>query len=802
MGPAEQADLFDDLKAKGKEDTASARGSQPPPPPVPPAGGGNGNGDNDSAPLAQYAEVAYLQYAISVVKGRALPDVADGQKPVQRRILYAMSEMGLAPNAKPVKSARVVGDVLGRFHPHGDASTYEALVRVAQDFSLRYPLIDGHGNFGSPDGDPAAAYRYTECRLTPIASLLLDELGQGTVDFVPNYDGSAKEPALLPARLPFVLLNGASGIAVGMATEMPSHNLKEVADACVRLVEQPKTTLPEILKVLPGPDFPGGGQLISSPAEIAQVYETGRGPLKLRARWRIEEMARGQWQLVVTELPPLTNARKVLEEIEELTNPKVKLGKKSLTQDQLQLKQLLLASLDGVRDESGKDARVRLVFEPKSRNQDQQAFAQLLLAHTSLEGNFPANLVAIGRDGRPRQKALLEILNEWIEFRIETLRRRSAHRLERVRDRLHVLEGRQLVLLNIDKVIRIIRQADDPKADLIKAFKLSERQADDILEIRLRQLAKLEAIKIEQEMKELQAEQNKLQKLLDKPAALRGLLVTELREDAKKFGDARRTLIERAEVAEVEVPVIDEPLTVILSQKGWIRARQGHGIEAASITFKEGDGLLALQECRSVDAVTFIASHGRVYTVAASALPGGRGDGQPITSLIELGLGARVVGMVCGQPAQKLLLATTDGYGLICAPANLNARNKAGKQFVNLNEGAQLLKPHAFDPQRAKAVAAVSQQGRLLIFLLEEMKELPSGGRGVILMGLDQDETLTGAVALGGEVLVVSGTGRGGKAAEQRLSAKELNEYAGKRARKGKQIARNFSPLAVGTAQP
>ncbi len=786
----QQSDLFDDPKTKASAPPGS------PPPASPPGNGGEG----ESAPLAQYAEVAYLQYAISVVKGRALPDVADGQKPVQRRILYAMSEMGLGPSAKPVKAARVVGEVLGKFHPHGDSSTYEALVRVAQDFSLRYPLIDGHGNFGSPDGDPAAAYRYTECRLTPIAALLLDEIDQGTVEFVPNFDGAFKEPALLPARLPFMLLNGASGIAVGMATEMPSHNLKEVAEACIKLIDQPKAELADILKLLPGPDFPGGGQLISSPAEIHQVYATGRGPLKLRARWKIEELARGQWQLVVTELPPLTNAKKVLEEIEELTNPKVKLGKKSLSQDQLQVKQLILASLDGIRDESGKDARVRLVFEPKSRNQDSQAFAQLLLAHTSLEGNFPVNFVAIGRDGRPRQKPLLEILHEWIEFRLETLRRRSAHRLEKVLDRLHVLEGRALVLLNIDKVIRIIRQADDPKADLIKAFTLTERQAEDILEIRLRQLAKLEAIKIEQEIKELQAEQVRLQKLLDKPAALRTLLAQEMREDVKKYADARRTLIERAEVAEVEVPVIDEPLTVILSQKGWIRARQGHDIDATSISFKEGDALLALQQCRSVDNVTFIASQGRVYTVPAASLPGGRGDGVPVTSLIDLGLGARVVGMLCGQPVQKLLLSTSDGYGLICSPGNLSARNKAGKQFVNLNEGAELLRPHAFDPRNAKAVAAVSQQGRLLVFLLDEMKELPSGGRGVIVMGLDTGERLTGAVVVSGENLVISGTGRGGKAAEQRLTGKQLNEYVGKRARKGKQIARNFLPVDLAAA--
>ena len=451
----------------------------------------------DSLTLADYAERAYLDYAISVVKGRALPEVADGQKPVQRRILYAMHEMGLRADSKPVKSARVVGDVLGKFHPHGDQSAYDALVRLAQDFSLRYPLIDGQGNFGSRDGDGAAAMRYTEARLTPIARLLLEELDQGTVDFIPNYDGSMEEPQLLPARLPFVLLNGASGIAVGMATEIPPHNLREVAAATVALIRNPRLSLAELLEIMPGPDYPGAGQIISSAADIAQIYESGRGSVKVRARWSIEEMARGQWQLVVNELPPGTSAQKVLEEIEELTNPKVKTGKKALTPDQLQLKQSLLAVLDTVRDESGKDAPVRLVFEPKSKNIEQQEFINTLLAHTSLESGAAINLVMIGTDGRPRQKALPEILSEWIAFRFATVTRRTRHRLGKVDDRIHILEGRMLVLLNIDEVIRIIRESDEPKMALIEAFKLSDRQAEDILEIRLRQLARLEAIRIE-----------------------------------------------------------------------------------------------------------------------------------------------------------------------------------------------------------------------------------------------------------------------------------------------------------------
>jgi len=502
------------------------------------------NGAPDALTLAHYAERAYLEYALSVVKGRALPDVCDGQKPVQRRILYAMQRMGLAfagtGGAKPVKCARVVGDVLGRFHPHGDLAAYEALVRMAQDFSQRYPLIDGQGNFGSRDGDGAAAMRYTEARLAPIARLLLDEIDEGTVDFIPNYDGSTEEPRQLPARLPFVLLNGASGIAVGMATEVPSHNLREVAAAAVALIRNEHLTADELAQLIPGPDYPGGGQIISSASDIRDAYAGGRGSLKVRARWKIEDLARGQWQLVITELPPGTSTQKVLEEIEEISNPKVKTGKKALSADQLQLKATLLAVLDTVRDESSRDAPVRLVFEPKSRTVEQADLVKTLLAQTSLECSAPINLTMVGADGKPVQKGLRQILVEWTGFRQETVRRRTAHRLGKVRDRIHVLEGRQLVLLNIDEVIRIIRHSDEPKAALIERFKLSDRQAEDILDIRLRQLARLEAIKIEQELAELRAEEAKLSEILDSPAALKRTLIKEIEADAKAHGDERR----------------------------------------------------------------------------------------------------------------------------------------------------------------------------------------------------------------------------------------------------------------------
>ena len=552
----------------------------------------NASESDDGIALGHYAQRAYLEYALSVVKGRALPDVCDGQKPVQRRILYSMSRMGLgfggangAVGARPVKSARVVGDVLGRYHPHGDSAAYDALVRMAQDFSQRYPLIDGQGNFGSRDGDGAAAMRYTEARLARITSLLLDEIDEGTVDFQPNYDGSTEEPRQLPARLPFALLNGASGIAVGMATEIPSHNLREVADACVALIKNPKLSHEELVQLMPGPDYPGGGQIISSAADISDAYATGRGSLKVRARWVIEDLARGQWQLVVTELPPNVSSQKVLEEIEELTNPKVKTGKKALTPEQTQLKATVLSVLDVVRDESSKDAPVRLVFEPKTRTIEQQELITTLLAHTSLESSSSINLTMVGLDGRPVPKSMRQMLEEWISFRQTTVQRRSQFRLDKVLARIHILEGRQLVLLNIDEVIRIIRHSDEPKPALIERFKLSERQADDILDIRLRQLARLEAIKIEQELKELREEQGKLEDILGSATSLRKLMVKEIEADAKVFADERRTLIQAEKKSVAEVKVVDEPVTVVVSEKGWVRARQGHSHEPGSFAF-------------------------------------------------------------------------------------------------------------------------------------------------------------------------------------------------------------------------
>jgi topoisomerase-4 subunit A len=777
-----------------------------------PAPGSPESADQDS--LSAYAQRAYLEYALSVVKGRALPDACDGQKPVQRRILYSMSRMGLgfggangATGAKPVKSARVVGDVLGKYHPHGDSAAYDAMVRMAQDFSQRYPLVDGQGNFGSRDGDSAAAMRYTEARLARITSLLLDELDEGTVDFIPNYDGSFEEPRQLPARLPFTLLNGASGIAVGLATEIPSHNLREVADACIALIKSPKLPDDELYSIIAGPDYPGGGQIISSAGEIAAAYTTGRGSLKVRARWKIEDLARGQWQLVVTELPIGVSTQKVLEEIEELTNPKIKAGKKALSTEQLQLKQTLLSVLDVVRDESGKEAAVRLVFEPKTSRIEQSELITTLLAHTSLESSSPINLTLIGLDGRPAQKSLRQMLTEWIDFRQTTIARRSQHRLTKVLDRIHILEGRALVLLNIDEVIAIIRQSDEPKSALIERFKLSDRQAEDILEIRLRQLARLEAIRIEQELKTLREEQGKLEEILGNPTALKRLMVKEIEADAKQFADPRRTLIQAEKKAVLEVKVLDEPVTVVVSSKGWIRARTGHGHDAASFAFKEGDSLYGTFECRTVDTLLVFGSAakgtGRVYSVAVSLLPGARGDGQPVTTLIELESGTQPLYYFAGPANATLLLSSSGGYGFLATVETMTSRPKAGKAFISCAEGETVCKPsHASGTSGsaplnpATHVACASTAGRILTFEITELKQMAGGGRGLMLIDLDDKDALAGAAAYTRSVRI-DGIGRGGKARDETLEIRSLNNARSARARKGKAADLGFKPASV-----
>ena len=749
----------------------------------------------DGLTLARYAERAYLDYAISTIRSRALPDVSDGQKPVQRRILFAMHEMGLGPAAKPVKSARVVGDVLGKYHPHGDSAAYDAMVRMAQDFSLRYPLVDGQGNFGSRDGDGAAAMRYTEARLTQYARLLLDEIDQGTVEFVPNYDGSATEPELLPARLPMILLNGASGIAVAMATEIPSHNLVEVAQAAIALIRDPKLSHEALMQIMPGPDFPGGGQIISSSADLAEAYRSGRGSIRVRARYHIEELARGQWQLVVDELPHGVSSQKVLEEVEELSNPKVRSGKKALTPEQLQAKSQILNVMDAVRDESGREAAVRLVFEPKPSRIEQALLVNTLLACTSLETSVSINLVMLGQDKRPRQKTLTEILQEWIDFRLHTVRRRSAHRLGKVEDRIHILEGRQLVLLNIDEVIRIIRESDEPKPALMQAFGLTERQAEDILEIRLRQLARLEAIRIEQELKELFDERKKLQGLLGSEATLKKAVIKEIEADIKTYGDDRRTLIEAAEKAAVEARQVEEPVTVIISAKGWVRARQGHGHDARQFNFKTGDELAGAYEVKTTDQLHALASNGRVYSIPVAGLPSARGDGVPVTSFVELEAGSQILHAFAASADAGVLLATEKGFGLTCVAGDWQSRMKAGKHFLTLEEGDVPLPPVLFDASRTDATVVClsdgqggGDKGRVLAYPVSEVKTLHKGGRGVTLMGLEKKEKLRQVIVAADTGLVVTGTGRMAKPQSRTMSTREIAANIGTRGRKGKQL--------------
>ncbi len=765
-----------------------------PPPPV--KGTGAGEGDNDSLPLAQFAERSYLEYAMSVVMGRALPDVADGQKPVQRRILYAMHELGLYAPTRHVKSARVVGDVLGKYHPHGDTAAYDALVRQAQDFSLRYPLIDGQGNFGSRDGDNAAAMRYTECRLTAIAELLLAEIDRDTVDFVANYDGAFKEPKLLPARLPMLLLNGTSGIGVGMATDIPSHNLGEVARAAVAAIRNPKISIEQLMTFIPGPDLPGGGHIVSEPEAIRAVYETGRGSLRVRARWTVEELARGQWRVAVTELPFGVSTRVVLEDIERATNPRPKEGRKSLSQEQVNLKSLLLSALDTVRDDSDKSAPVRIVLEPKSSRQDPQEFMNLLLANTRLESSLPVNLVMLGRDGRPRSKTLKEMVDEWAAFRLVTVQRRTEHRLGQVDRRIHILEGRQLALLSIDKVIRIIRKADDPKADLIAAFGLTGIQADDILEIRLRQLARLEGIRIEDELKALKSERRELARVLAEPKALANLVVSEIEADAKRYGDPRRTLIEAVAPVVLNRVVPDEPITITLSRHGWIRSRQGHGLDAEQFAYKAGDNPLAVLETRTVSPVVVLDTAGRAYTIRASEVPGGRSDGVPVTTLIELQGGAKIAQAITGVPEQKYLVAGSGGYGFIASLGDMLSRVKAGKTFMTLTPDEEPLAPVAL-AAGLDHVAALSSRGRLLVFAIDEMREVPRG-RGVIIMGLANEERLTAVGLTTASRVVLQGTNRVGRSVVQVIEGEELAKYRLRRARKGSLVTKRIKVLGFG----
>src|SRR4051812_3750872 len=754
---------------------------------------------DEAAPIEQHASHAYLGYAVSTVKSRALPEIADGLKPVQRRILYAMADTpGGAQGFS--KCARYVGEVLGKYHPHGDSSTYEALVHLAQPFSMRYPLIDGQGNFGSRDGDAAAAYRYTEAKLSRIAELLLSEIGEGTVDFQKNYDGKFDEPVLLPARLPFGLLNGSFGIPVGFSTRIPSHNLKEVAAAAAHVIKHPRAKLEDVLEFMPGPDFPGGGQIISPKEEIREAYATGRGSLVMRCKWEKEQLARGQWRLVITELPHGVSVKQVIEELESIANPKAGLGKKEVSQEQKRLKQFILDQIEpgGVRDESDRKSKLRLVIEPRSSRQEAEELVAALMVHTSLESRYAINLTWLGLDGLPETKGLVDILREWGEFRVNTVRRRTQFRLTRVQERHEIVMGRLLAYVKIDEIIKLIRASEDQadaKLNLIKKYRFTERQAEDIVNLRLGQLTKLDGIKLNDERKALEEERKSLKDILGDDKELRNLVISELKEDAKKYGDERRTLIKAAERAQVERTVVEEPVTVILSQKGWIRARTGHGLDATQLSFKDGDALLQTLECKTTDAVNVLSGSGKAFTVQAADIPSGRGDGAHVNTLVNSG-SDDIVWMGFGNAEQRLLMNSSAGLGFVCKLGDLASKTRQGKDFMRVEEGMKVQRPGVLK-ENLSMVAVLSSDARLLVFPLEEIPERPNGGVGVQLLALPENIFLVSIAMTDGKSLVISGIKRKNRAAET-LNARQLAEHMGRRAQRGRLADVGLRPDRLG----
>lgn len=665
--------------------------------------------------LKEYTEKAYLDYSMYVILDRALPQIGDGLKPVQRRIVYAMSELGLSAGSKPKKSARTVGDVIGKFHPHGDSACYEAMVLMAQDFSYRYPLVDGQGNWGSTD-DPKsfAAMRYTESRLAPYAKSMLQELAHGTVDWSPNFDGTMNEPDLLPARLPNLLLNGTTGIAVGMSTDVPPHNLREVSKALVQLLDSPKSTVADLMQHITGPDYPTGGELVSSADEIREIYETGGGTLRLRAAYKIEKS-----DIIITALPHQISGSKILEQIAA------------------QMRNKKLPQVDDLRDESDHEERTRLVIS-KKRGVDVEQLMSHLFSTTSLERTVRVNMNVIGLNGRPRLFNLLEMLKEWLKFRKETVTRRLQHRLQIVNDRLHILDGLLIAYLNIDEVIAIIRTEDKPKPVLMKRFTLSDIQAEAILNLRLRNLAKLEEMKIRGEQDELNEERDALEKTLNSAARLKTLVKKEILEDTESYGDARRTqIVERqaAQALDETQLVSSEPVTVVLSQRGYARAAKGHEIDPLALSYKSGDGYLAAAQGRSNQLAMFIDSTGRVYSVIAHTLPSARGQGEPLSSRFKPPDGSQFCGTMIGDPADRYLIASDAGYGFITTLEDLVSRNKAGKAILRVPAGGRAVVPSPVPKGKECLIAAVSSIGRLLLFEMDELPELAKG-KGLKLMNI------------------------------------------------------------------
>lgn len=738
----------------------------PPPPTLP---------DIETQPVADFARKAYLDYSMYVILDRALPHLADGLKPVQRRIVYAMSELGLGPNAKPKKSARTVGDVIGKFHPHGDSACYEAMVLMAQPFSMRYPLIEGQGNWGSPD-DPKsfAAMRYTEAKLAKFAQSLLSELEQGTTDWGQNFDGTMKEPKLLPSRLPHVLLNGTSGIAVGMATDVPPHNLREVVGACIELLDNPDATLAQLTKHIKGPDLPTEAEIITPLAEIREMYKSGNGGFRQRAKWEIEN-----GEIVITALPFQVSGSKVQQQIAQ----------------QMQAKKLPM--VEDLRDESDQESPTRLVIVPRSNRVDLQEVMTHLFATTDLERSYRVNMNMIGLDGRPRLYALKELLSEWLEFRVETVRRRLQHRYDQVNARLHLLDGLLVAYLNVDEVIRIIRTEDDPKPVLMKRFSLSDLQTEYILELKLRFLNRLEEMQIRGEQKKLQEERTELEKVLGSKQRLRNKVREELLKDAEEFGDRRRSPIVEREAAKALDPtalIPSEPVTVVLSERGWVRAGKGHDLDPTALQYKSGDEFLHAARGRSNQVAVFIDSTGRTYALPAHELPSAKGHGEPLSSSLAPAAGATFVGVMMGDPDDLWLLTTDDGYGFVCRLEDMITDRKAGKATVNVSDHATMLRPQRIMNYETDRIAAASTEGKLLVFEAAELPPL-ARGKGVQTIKLHRTpiapEKVVGTAVIPTDGTLVVTAGK----RFTNLKGADLEQYIGKRAQRGLKLPRGFQAV-------
>ena len=723
--------------------------------------------------ISQFSEKAYLDYSMYVILDRALPHIGDGLKPVQRRIIYAMSELGLSAAAKYKKSARTVGDVIGKFHPHGDSAAYEAMVLLSQSFTTRYPLIDGQGNWGSLD-DPKsfAAMRYTECRLSPYAKNLLEELGQGTVDWTSNFDGTLLEPSVLPARLPNLLLNGATGIAVGMATDIPPHNLNEVVKACIKILEEPKVRLEDLYKIIPGPDYPTEAEIISSEEELKEIYSTGRGGVKMRATYEVED-----GEIVILALPHQTSSSKILEQIAS----------------QMEAKKLPM--IVDLRDESDEESPTRLVLVPKSNRVDKEAVMNHLFATTDLQKNYRVNMNLIGLNGKPQTRDIKLVLKEWLSFRTQTVTRRLQYRLDWVLDRLHILEGLLVVFINIDEVISIIRNEDEPKKVLQKKFKLSVIQVDAILEIRLRQLAKLEEIKIKEEQGNLDSERKDLEKLLGSKSRLKTLIKKELKADAEVYGDERNSPIVYREEAtafdETEL-ISSDPVTVILSERGWVRAAKGHDIEPESLNYREGDTFFASAKGRNNQNAVFLDSKGKAYTLPCHSLPSARSQGEPLSGRLNAESGETFAGVISGPVESQVVLASSSGYGFVANLGDFQTKNKSGKAALRVQEGAQVLIPRAVENEN-DLVAAITNQGRMLVFPLTELPKL-ARGKGNKIIGIPKPSFESGEDFL--QEVAVLGEGRELRLLSGKrhftIKSKDLENFVGNRGRRGNFLPKGF----------